>query len=484
MLKTLQEVLITPLRSLRLKYVPLLMIYFAYGATTFSGIAETVWVKEHLDLSPEALLMIGFWVSLPWTIKMIFGQLVDSVPLFKSPRKSYIFIAAGFMILGTLLLVGMASEWPWVLSLGSKSALYLTASLLTMIGLVLQDVVADAMSVEVVEREGRSPQEIKQELAMIQLLGRLSMNLAMFCVAGLGGWLAQILSYPTMFSLTLLIPLISISGCLLVNLDTPMMRPINWQVLGGGLLYGLFVIVMAASAFSYNQEVVFLVSLAIVIFLIRSVVSTLPKEVLWGIIGAGIVIFVYRATPGVGPGLTWWYLDVLKFDKAFLGTLSQIGAGLAIAGMWFGAKLLTEKPIKIVLTWLTVITFLIGLPTVAMFYGLQDWTMEHFGFGARTIAIVDTAVSSPFVQLSMIPMLALIAIHAPPGNAATWFALMGSLMNLALSAGTLFTKYLNQIWVVTRTDYSQLGELMIVSSVISLAIPLFAIWLFLRNNHR
>ena len=50
----------------------------------------------------------------------------------------------------------------------------------------------------------------------------------------------------------------------------------------------------------------------------------------------------------------------------------------------------------------------------------------------------------------MIPLLTLIAFYAPPGHRATWFALMASFMNLALVAGQLQTKYLNQIFVVER----------------------------------
>jgi hypothetical protein len=37
-------------------------------------------------------------------------------------------------------------------------------------------------------------------------------------------------------------------------------------------------------------------------------------------------------------------------------------------------------------------------------------------------------------------MLTLVAIHAPEGKKGTWFALMASLMNIALSAGGLLTK--------------------------------------------
>jgi hypothetical protein len=192
--------------------------------------------------------------------------------------------------------------------------------------------------------------------------------------------------------------------------------------------------------------------------------------------------------PGAGPGAHWFMIDVLGFNKAFFGTLSQIGAGLAIIGMWFFARTITRRPIKQVLAWLTILSFVLGIPLIGMYYGLHEWTMQHFGFGAHTIALVDTALASPFAQLSMIPMLALIARNAPEGNAATWFALMASFMNLALTAGTLFSKYLNQAFIVTReikdkagvvivhADYSKLGILLIITSVVGLVIPLTVIY--------
>ena len=85
---------------------------------------------------------------------------------------------------------------------------------------------------------------------------------------------------------------------------------------------------------------------------------------------------------------------------------------------------------------------------------MHQWTEATFGFGARSIAFVDAAASSPFVQLSMVPLLTLIAYYAPPGHRATWFALMASLMNLALVAAQLQTKYLNDIFVVGRGQYA------------------------------
>jgi hypothetical protein len=172
---------------------------------------------------------------------------------------------------------------------------------------------------------------------------------------------------------------------------------------------------------------------------------------------------------------------VLKFDEAFYGVLRQTSAIISIVAMWALSKQLTEYSIAKVLLWVTIAGTVLSLPNIGLFYGLQDWTEAHFGFGARTIALIDAASSSPFAQLSMVPLLALIAFYAPANQRATWFALMASLMNMALVAGQLMTKYLNQIYVVQRGDYADLGSLLIVATALGLVLPLIAIAAFGRR---
>jgi len=131
-----------------------------------------------------------------------------------------------------------------------------------------------------------------------------------------------------------------------------------------------------------------------------------------------------------------------------------------------------------VLLWITIASSVLTLPSVGLLFGLQDWTEAMFGFGARTIAIVDAATTSPFAQLSMVPLLTLIAYYAPEGQRATWFALMASLMNLALTAGALETKYLNDIFPVDRGQYAELKPLFVWVVAIAFVLPLAAIALF------
>ncbi|MCP4980853.1 MAG: hypothetical protein GY935_10215, partial [Gammaproteobacteria bacterium] len=88
----------------------------------------------------------------------------------------------------------------------------------------------------------------------------------------------------------------------------------------------------------------------------------------------------------------------------------------------------------------------------------------------------------------MIPMLAWIAKNAPSHLKATFFAVMASFTNLALSASSLGTKYVNEIYTVTRevrgrvtdviqttADYSELGWLLISVALIGVAAPLITV---------
>ena len=141
--------LLRPIQGFRLNYLPLAMIYFAYGALGLIDVSRDMWIKERLTLSPAELAGIAVWLSLPWTVKMVFGELVDSVPIFGSQRKAYVLIGAAVTASGMLTLAGAAGGW---IAFAPPDQLYILGAMLIVIGTVIQDVVADAMSTEVVSR--------------------------------------------------------------------------------------------------------------------------------------------------------------------------------------------------------------------------------------------------------------------------------------------------------------------------------------------
>jgi len=479
------DIFMTPIRALKMRYVPLLLIYFAYGSSVFVAIAKDFWVKKELAFGAEDLVALGVWLTVPWTIKMIFGQLVDSVTIFGSNRKVYVFIGAILMTLSTILLIGIVGEHAWIDDY-SKESVYIFASVLGVVGFVMQDVVADTMTTEVVDTT-QPEEEIKKELATIQVLSRLSLGLGVFVMGWLGGELSSIYTYETVYLLSLFIPIISIIGVSFVRLNPVASTPLNKQIFFGGVFFGLFIIFIGYNDIPYSQEIVFFVSLAIVLYFLRTLIQDLPLETIKHIKMAMIVIFIYQATAyiRVGPALQWWEIDVLGFNESFFAKLSAISGGIALIGLWFSAKYIVNKSIGSVLMFLTVVLTILSLPTLGLYYNLHT----VLGIDAHTVALLNTALDSPFQYIATVLMLTLVAIYAPEGKKGTWFALMASFMNIALSASGLFSKYLNQIFVLTReikkdgvvvtpANYDDLGILLWVVIGIGFVFPIVTIWMF------
>ena len=478
--------IVRPIKAFRPSYLPVVMVYFAYGSIGLVDVTRDLWIKESLSLTPSELAGIAVWLMLPWTIKMVFGELVDTVPIFGSQRKSYVLIGATFMAAGLIVLAGAAGRW---LTFARPDHLYVMGALLFTVGTVVQDVVADAMSTEVVPRTDETGQErpdhvVRTELAMVQVLGRLAVSAGILAVAGLSGWLADLMARQAVFLIALVIPAISVTGVFLRGTETSERRAIDWRILGGGIAFGAVVAALGFGGLPFGQEVIFLISMGVVCIMLVLVTAKLDHNTRMGILFATIIVFAFRSAPSVGDGFFWWTLDELKFDASFYGTLRQTGAILSIAVMWLFSRQLTECSVTRTLFWIAVLTTILSLPNIGLVYGLHHWTEATFGFGARGIAFVDAAAASPFVQLSMVPLLTLVAYYAPPGHRATWFALMASLMNLALVAGSLQTKYLNQIFVVNRGEYTELGPLLIWATGLGFIIPVMTIALFGRSAVR
>ncbi|WP_207540759.1 MFS transporter [Sabulicella rubraurantiaca] len=479
--------MLTPLRRVSRRTLPPLLIYAAAGASGFAAIAETFWVRESLGLSPQALLALAAWMTVPWTLKMVFGHLVDTVPIFGSRRRTYILLGALAQAAAYLALAAAAARMTGPFT---TEAVYVAASLFAVLGLVVQDCVADALTTEVVDRTApdgtpRDPAVVQAELGEVQVLGRVALMGGAFAVAGLGGWAAQHLPVATVFLLGATVPLLSIFGALLLREEKAPQhadareRP-DPRILGGGAGFAGMLLALGLLDPPFAPEIGLAVSLGVIAWLLRRTMAGVPARTQLAMAAAAVVIFAFRAAPPPGPGLQWWQIDVLGYDQGFFGVLAQIGTGLAIAGSLILGGWIVRASLGRVLGWLAVLGAVMSLPTIGMLFGLHEWTAAHLGFGARTIGLVDTALSAPLAQLGMIPMLTLIAVHAPPGRQATWFALVASLMNLALQAGNVISRGLNMAFPVERGDYGALPELVIAATIVGLVLALGAIALLGR----
>ena len=111
-------------------------------------------------------------------------------------------------------------------------------------------------------------------------------------------------------------------------------RPdVNWSILLGSLVFVVFSVSLGLSNFAYAQEIVFAGSVGIILFLMSRLVAILPYNQRLMIIGTAIIIFMFRAMPSPGPGLTWFEIDELLFDEQFFSVLSLIASILTLLGI-------------------------------------------------------------------------------------------------------------------------------------------------------
>jgi len=522
-------------RQMRWTFLPPLMVYFAAGFSGLTAIVGTFFVKEYLDLSAAYLAGLAFWAGLPWALKMPLGHLVDIIWKWKW---LLVYLGAALIALSVGIMYLLLTQTEAMTAIMPMSAWYIASYMLAPSGLVIQDVVADAMSVEAVphvDAEGNrlGVEEARALHTTMQTLGRFALILGTVAVAALNITMfsgieamdeaAKREVYAVIYLSALAIPLVSVSGVVLAGIQKRRAkrglirggldpaeadalferpgeetRPNPWYFIGGAGFVAVSLTV-GLSDIAYGQEIIFAGSLAIVLLLMRQLIAVLPVAQARTLIGTAIVIFVFRAVPRPGDGYTWFSIDVLGFDQQFLSILSLIASVLTLAGMVILRPLMAENSIVRIVVVLTILQGFLSLPNIGLYYGIQEITAPLTAgvVDARFIAIIDTTLESPLGQIAMIPMLAWIARNAPDDLKATFFAVMASFTNLALSASSLLTKYLNEILVVTRevtdpetgavttpADYSQLGVLLLVVAAVTVAAPLLAVVLVQRSRLR
>lgn len=513
-------------RQMRWTFLPPLMVYFAAGFSGLTMIVGTFFVKEYLDLSAAYLAGLAFWAGLPWALKMPLGHLVDIIWRWKW---LLVYLGAGLIGVSVFIMYLLLTQTEMMTAIMPMAAWYITSYLLAPCGLVIQDAVADAMSVEAVPRVDSQGREIglEQSRAMhttMQTLGRFALILGTVAVATLNISMfsgieamdddAKRQIYATIYLTALLIPVVSVSGVVLAGIQKIRARrglirrgldpaeadalferpdedtkPNPWYFIGGAGFVAISLTV-GLSDIAYGQEIIFVGSMTIVLLLMRQLIAVLTQAQARALIGTALVIFIFRAVPRPGDGYTWFSIDVLGFDQQFLSILSLITSVLTLVGMVILRPLMASKPIVYIVVLLTLAGGILSLPNIGLYYGIQDITAPLTGgvVDARFIAILDTAIESPLGQIAMIPMLAWIARNAPNDLKATFFAVMASFTNLALSASSLLTKYLNNVFVITRevtdretgqvttpADYSDLGILLIIVSLVTVGLPLLAV---------
>ncbi len=503
----------------KIAYLPPLLIYASAGVSGLTSIVGIFFIKDFLSLSAAFIASIGFWAGIPWALKMPVGFLIDR---YWNLKQYFVYLGAFLVSTSLLIMYGILVHKNIMLQYLEIKVWFVLSSILTPVGYVLQDVVADAMTVEAVEPNFKNitkqvkKENTKKEHTIVQLYGRFAIIFGsllvglinLFIFKGVDENYANInLLYGKIYLYALIIPAISVSGIVLFNFlhkgETKIVNfkttKLDYQIFLGSCTFAVFTVFLGTFNMPLSREIILVSSLLLIAVLMRLLIKDLKKEEQYTIVGTAIIIFVFRAMPSPGAGLNWFEIDVLGFNQSFFSLLSVISALITLIGMIILRKVMMRTSLSKLFIVLSIFSSVLYTPSLFMYYGLHNYTsLITNGFvDAKFIAILNTAVESPLAQVAMIPMLAWIAKNAPTKYKATFFAVFASFTNIALSARELLTSYLNKIFVISRevvdeksneiivkANYDDLGSLLITLIFITLVIPLITIYLIQKTKLR
>src|SRR4029450_9084536 len=162
------------------------------------------------------------------------------------------------------------------------------------------------------------------------------------------GWLAGVLGPRPVFAIRVVLPvLVAVSTWFVPRLPAvsapsdagnPLGAGKAQLVVAVGLSYAALGVVLEALSVPFGQEIILLVSGALIVLLLHGVVISRAAA-----LGAFALVRL-RAAPGAGQGFNYWAIDHLGFDHEFLGVLAQVSAVLSLAGLIVFRKPITHRP--------------------------------------------------------------------------------------------------------------------------------------------
>ena len=276
------------------------LVYFTQGALGISGVALPLYLRG-LHWSVSEITAVSSIAALPWVLKIFYGLLSDTYPLFEYRRKSYLFL---FSVIAALGWFSLAFFPPL------KSAI-LFAMILTNMGFAATDVITDGL---VVEHSTTLSSSIYQSIAW----GSRSTGAIVSGV--LGGWLAAHWPAPRVFLLTMLLPLFVTASVLWIQEKKVPRSPFR-------------------SALTPVKRCVELAC------------TTNLKNFM-------LILFIASISASFGVPFFFYMKETLGFHETFLGLLSSLGWGGAMAGSLVYVRWLRHISPKTTLRWAIIINSL------------------------------------------------------------------------------------------------------------------------------
>lgn len=443
-------------------------IYFVEGALGLARLAQTFLLKDDLHLGPAEMSATMGILSLPWTIKPVYGFLSDGFPIFGYRRRSYLILAGfvGFLSYSSLawgLGGGGSSGSDDTVSNGSALTVTIASLLLSSASIALADVVADGIVVEKT-RDAAINGDDPATAGGLQSLCWGSAAIGGLISAYFSGSMLETMSPREVFGVASILPLAVSAMSFLIEEERKMKGEaiiMNESTRPAEIIDNSFLKEDAVDTHYAIQS-------------IREQTSSLWAALSQPNIYKPIFfIFLWQATPTSDGAMLYFLTDEIGFGPEFLGRVRLVTAAASLLGVWLYNQYLRRVAIKEILLWTSVISVPLGLTQLIL--------ISHYnrvlGIPDGAFVFGDDVVLSILGEMAFLPTLVLAAKLCPPGVEAVLFATLMSIYNAASTVGTEVGAALTKLLGVTDTDFSNLALLTIICNLSSLAPLAFIGWL-------
>jgi folate/biopterin transporter len=445
-------------------------IYFVEGALGLARLAQTFLLKDDLHLGPAEMSATMGILSLPWTIKPLYGFLSDGFPIFGYRRRSYLILAGFVGFLSYLSLAwglgGGVSSGSAVSSNGSAFTVTIVSLLLSSASIALADVVADGIVVEKT-RDAAINGDDPATAGGLQSLCWGSAAIGGLISAYFSGSMLETMSPREVFGIASILPL-AVSAMSFLIEEEPYRRKMRGEA-----------IIMNES--TRSAEVIEDSFLNDSVVDSHNAVQSIPEQTssLWAALSQPNIykpiffVFLWQATPTSEGAMLYFLTDDIGFGPEFLGRVRLVTAAASLLGVWLYNQYLRRVAIKDILLWTSVISVPLGLTQLIL--------ISHYnrvlGIPDGAFVFGDDVVLSILGEMAFLPTLVLAAKLCPPGVEAVLFATLMSIYNAASTVGTEVGAALTKLLGVTETDFSNLALLTIICNLSSLVPLAFIGWL-------
>lgn len=372
-------------------------IYFVEGALGLARLAQTFLLKEDLHMGPaEMSATIGI-LSLPWTIKPLYGFLSDGFPILGYRRRSYLILAGvvGFMSYSTL-------SWGVGSGFGAASVSYdmeLTTTIISLLlssaSIALADVVADGIVVQKT-RDAINNGDDPAVAGGLQSLCWGSAAIGGLISAYFSGSLLETMSPREVFGIASVMPL-AVGAMSLLIVEEPIKEKVQKYksealATDGGTDHD-----KPTESFANGADYDDVGAMRSLHTQISSIWGTLRQPNIYKPI---LFIFLWKASPTSEGAMLYFLTNDIGFGPEFLGRVRLITAASSLLGVWLYNQYLRRLAIKDILFWTSLVSFPLGLTQLLL---ISHYNRE-LGIPDGAFIFGDDVISSILGKIACVRM--------------------------------------------------------------------------------